>query len=262
MENRESTYSSFWQDNLEKIALVHKDVDRNLMQLEKEYVNFEGIYRELEENLDLLSSLYAGINTIDGMEYIHKMRSLVQSYRKRYTLECIDFDTLNFLTEKIDLLRDLSFEDFPVLDHVEDKKREIPKPEISDYSDRPFKWTSFSRNNSWYLTSFNSLSIIDAATVSYILKEESNCIEITVNKKTYSAIDIFGEFTSPPRNPRFFLMINNEHYFAADTLGKRIFAKKDLISPKVTGFKMISGSNLFSGRVRIFGRQHLYIHRQ
>ncbi len=262
MENREGTYSSFWQDNLEKISLVHKDLDRNLMRLEKEYVNFDRIYLELEEDLDLLSSLYSGVNTIEGMEYIQKMRSMIHNYRKRYTREGIDFETLNFLTEKINNLRDLSFEDFPVLDHIEEEKPEIKKPEITDYSDRPFKWISFCRNGSWFLTSFGSLSIIDAETASFTMKEESNRIDAEMKGASFRAIDIFGEFTSPPKKPQYFLRINKECYFAADLLGKRIFARKDIISGKVTGFKMISGSNHFSGRVRIFGRQHLYIRQQ
>ncbi len=262
MEKKESLYSSFWQDNLEKISRIQKNLDQNLMILEKDYYLFETVYRELEEDLDLLSSLYAGINTIEGMEYLQKLRALVHNYGKRYTREGIDFPALNYLSEKITRLRDLSFEDFPLLEHYESEKPGDRHKKITSYFARPFKWITFYRNKSWFITPFTDLSLIDAGTVSFSMKKGSRKISADSKDKTYTAIDIFGEFTSPPVKPDYFIEINKKTTFAADSLGKRIFSKRDIISDRITSFTITSGSDYAAGRVRLFGRQHIYIREQ
>jgi len=263
MENRELTYTKFWQDNLEKISLVQKDLDRSLNQLEKEYVCFEEVYRELEEDLDLLSSLYAGLNTIEGMEYLQKLRAMIHNYKGLYTREGIDFETLNFLTMKISELRDISFEDFPLLEHIDQEKSTPPPPgETSGYDDKPFKWITFQRNCSWFITCFNTLKIIDAEVTSCSFHKEQNIIEVSVEDRSLEALDIFGEFTSPPNNPKYFIEIDNERAYAADTLGKRIYSAHDIVSGKITPFNRVAHSSIASGRVRLFGRQHLFINQE
>lgn len=263
MENRESTYTKFWQDNLEKISLVQKDLDRSLNQLEKKYVCFEEVYRELEEDLDLLSSLYAGLNTIEGMEYIQRFRAMIHNYKNLYTREGIDFETLNFLTMKINELRDISFEDFPLLDHIEGKKPlKEPAKETSGYDDKPFKWITFQRNCSWFIAFFNTLKIIDAEVTSCSLQKEQNIIEVSIEDRSIEALDIFGEFTSPPNTPKYFIEINNRRAYAADTLGKRIYSAHDIVSGRITPFNRVAHSSIASGRVRFFGRQHLFINQK
>ncbi len=264
MENRELTYTTFWQDNLEKISLVQKDLDRSLNQLEKEYVCFEEVYRELEEDLDLLSSLYAGLNTIEGMEYLQKFRAMIHNYKSLYTREGIDFETLNFLTMKINELRDISFEDFPCLDHIEKEKKTRVKPqkETSGSEDKPFKWITFRRNCSWFIVFFNTLRIIDAEVTSCNFLKEQNLIEVSIEDRSFEALDIFGEFTSPPNNPKYFIEIDNGRAYAADSLGKRIYSSHDIVSGKITPFNRVTRSSIASGRVRLFGRQHLFINQE
>ena len=260
MENRELTYTQFWQDNLEKIALIQKDLDRSLNELEKQYVCFDEVYRDLEEDLDLLSSLYAGLNTIEGMEYVQKLRAMISQYRSLYTREGIDFETLNFLTLKIQELREISFEDFPVLDHRDDEKEEIaPLKESTDYEDRPFKWISFQRNGSWFLSFFNRLKIIDAEVTSFTLIPETNRVTVSADGVPGEGIDMFGEFAAPRNDPEYFIVIDDIHLWAADGLGKRIYAAHDIVTGKVTPLARSGGSSLVTGRARLFGRQHLYI---
>ncbi|MCP4132727.1 MAG: hypothetical protein GY754_17310 [bacterium] len=278
-------YADFWNDNIRKLDEIHIDLNKALAALEKKYVNFEEVYSTIEKDIEILSSIYAGFNTIKGKEYILRLNTIVQNYKKRYTRDGIDFELLHFLLTKISQLRDESFEQFPLLDHDEDGKKQgdiisardsspleppdsagssaQPEPGLDDYHpyySRPFKWISFERNGSWFIALFEtSVAIVTREKSELAAFEPPDFITVNINNQQFQAKDIFSSGKERSEPELYIVIDNGARVFAASAIGKRIFSKTDILSGRIKPFKTAAANLLSPGRVRIFGRNHILL---
>jgi hypothetical protein len=255
-------YGDLWNFNLQKIEQIHQRIEESIRDLENSYAGFESRYADLDHQLDILSSIYAGYNTITGLEDIMKLKALLRTYRRRYTREGMDFDLVHSLMTRISDARSVSFESFPALSHDSTAvacKR--PDTVLKDYSGKKYKWITFERNRSWFIVPYRSIEIKRSSGFPVISVEEPDIINVDIDGRVVRSRDIFIKSPDRPEKPRYILMINGDrNNLAAGNLGREIFSDHDFISPMIKPFKKASSNALSPGRVRLFGRNHILLY--
>ena len=257
-------YNNFWQNNLQSIDEISKELEVYLYRLEKRYSDFDSTYDYITNQINTLTSIYSSYNNLLGRDYLLKLKSLLKDYRKRHSYEGIDFNTIYYLHSKFDEQREKSFQNFPELTHKYDIT-EIPTEDSYkklNLDDAAYKWITFHRNGSWFITSFKSIQIVtyEDADVSNKDVSTKSVKMIKINDKKYDVIDIFSQFPlKKDERPDYILIIRKHNIikcFAATRIGKRIFAERDFIS---LNLKPIEKTSISPGRIRLFGKNHLYL---
>ena len=249
-------YRTFWQNNLEKIEEISELVEKSLLKLEKQYAEFQPAYDELISRIDLLSSIYSNFNTIYGLEYLLKLKALLKEYERRYTHEGINFNLIYYLHSKIIELRNNSFDEFPRLYH--DQKESRVNHSEGDAESAPFRWITFQRNGSHFITPYDTFSVIDFENVRTVYANERK-MSIKIDDRMIPVTDPLAASSPENERPHHFLIIQTEsgdRCFAVRSIGKRILARRDILSSKV---RPLTERSAFKGHIRLFGINHIYI---
>ncbi|HON79224.1 MAG TPA: hypothetical protein PK544_12085 [Spirochaetota bacterium] len=257
--SQNNEYQVFWQNNLQKLEEINIRIEKILIRLEKQYIEFDSVYDQLNSELDMLSSIYSSFNNLLGLDYLLKLKSLLNDYRKRYTHDSIRFNVLFFLHSKIKELRDESFSKFPELTHSE-----IVSPvDTKKYAQSlamPFKWITFKRNGSWFITAFDSINVLKIEKVYHAIIEEGDTSFIAVNGKNIEIIDLLNSYRKENKErPNYFVFVTRggkTSCYAVHRMGKRLFAKSDIMSKKLIKYNTLPHH---AGHLRIFGNNHIYI---
>ncbi|MFH0977527.1 MAG: hypothetical protein V1874_17245 [Spirochaetota bacterium] len=261
-------YNDFWQNSLQRLESIIKNVEQNLNNLERKYCEFDEFYDKIITEVDILASIYSSHNNLKGRDYILKLKALLSSYQKRYTHKGIDFKVINFLNTKINLLREQSFENFPQMEHsvllykdisgtseIHEKSKDILKFSKLKSSAK-FKWITFSRNGSWFVSQYDKFQIVEQKA------DETNnsIIKIKSDGKFISVTDLLSHSLKNKKEKiNSFLVIklrDNLACYAVSRLGKIIMADKDFIAPNL---KSIIKNKISPGKFRIFGKNHIYL---
>ena len=185
-------YGDLWNFNLQKIEQIHQRVEESIRDLESSYAGFEARYADLDHQLGILSSIYAGYNTIAGLEDVMKLKALLRTYRERYTREGMDFDLVHSLMARIADARSASFESFPALSHDGTVVASgHPDNVLKDYSGKKFKWITFERNRSWFIVPYRSIEIKKSSGFPVLSVEEPDIINVDIEGHTVRSVDIF-----------------------------------------------------------------------
>lgn len=254
-------YGELWNFNLQKIENIQSEIEKSIHDLENRYVDFETAYAGITGQLDVLSSIYSGYNTVHGAESVMRLKAVLESYRKRYTRESLDFNLVYGLLIKIADLRSASFEDFPRLAHDETPVA-VTEGEITgrDYSRMPHKWITFERNRSWFIAPFSAVTIVKSAGFAVESAEEPDYLTIDINGRDVKVKDIFVRSLDHPGRLRCVIMLDGaDRNYAADRIGRRIYAARDIIRPMVRPFRTVRSHPLSPGRLRLFGKHHLFL---
>jgi hypothetical protein len=255
-------YGELWNYNLQKIELIHQRIGESIRELEGNYAVFESLYADLDRQLDILSSIYAGYNTIPGLEDIMKLKAVLRDYRRRYTREGMDFDLVHSLMQDIADARSAAFESFPALSHDSISPASAAQaPTRKDYSGKKYKWITFERNRSWFIVPYREISIRTNSNFPVVSVEEPDIIHVEMDNRVIRARDIFMKLPEEPDAPGYFLLLDREkNNLAAGRLGREIFSDHDFISPMVRPYTKAAGNTLSPGRIRLFGRNHILLH--
>ena len=254
-------YGELWNYTLQKIEQIQHLVEESIHDLENKYAEFESRYEVIMQQLDILSSIYAGYNTIQGSEYVLRLKSVLQSYRRRYTREGLNFNLIHYLLIKISDARDACFENFPELTH--DDMPAIVSDCHSrehEYSRKKYKWITFERNRSWFIAPFTTIDIMKNDNYPIVSVEEPDYLNIDINNTILKIKDIFVKSLAQPDSPYYFILLNSElKNFAANRIGKRIYAERNIINPFIKPFKKVHAHPLSPGRIRLFGKNHILL---
>lgn len=251
------SFYNIWTTCVHELDQIKSLVEGSAVSLEKKYGEFDEIYRTLEKRTALLSSVYSGINSIKGMEYVLKLKSLISGYRKKYTGEGISFSTISYLIENIGALMNESVENFPEISHDYNRINQEERKKAGDkVSDMQYKWASFRRNGSWFIKKFRVIEIIEASPEHFTESMEKP-FSVLYADKFLNPDDLLAWKGSSL--PNYFLIIDGRAY-PADSLNKRIFSRGDIVSGRIEPFKMNVTSPLTPGRVRLFGKNHIYLY--
>lgn len=260
IETKINKYKNFWQNNIEAIEDISKKLEKYIFRLEKKYSGFDSIYYDINNELDVLSSIYSSYNNLKGKDYILKLKAVLNSINKNHNNDNNNFELVHHLYSKIDNLRNASFDKFPAMDHSDTASagKIGTKPNTAIHENAKYKWITFSRNRSWFIFRYNSFKIIKYNKAEIIHEGRNNFLK-TVSGK-YMIIDLLSKHKLPELNhPEYFLLIefkNKTECYAAGRPGKRIFSEKNVISPRIIPFQKIKKHK---GRVRIFGKNHIYL---
>lgn len=268
METESSTgitymdYQKFWNANLQKIEQLQQHVETSLNALEANYADFEHFYAGIMRQLDIFSSIYSGYNTLRGSEEVMRLKSLLESYRKRYTRESMDFNLINRLMIKICDERNLSFENFPVLSHADAPiTADQAAAKGADYSLKKYRWITFERNRSWFIARYLNAYSITNDNFAVRPLEDPEYYAVDTGTGVLRVRDIFSGPRQNAHKPRFYIILDDgTRNYAAGSLGRRIFAEHDFVTPLVTPFRNVPWSSLSPGRVRLFGINHLVLY--
>ncbi|HNW29544.1 MAG TPA: hypothetical protein PKN50_13790 [Spirochaetota bacterium] len=254
-------YGELWNYNLQKIETIQSEIEKSIHDLENKYVDFETAYAAITSQMEVLSSIYSGYNTVHGAESVMRLRAVLESYRKRYTRESLDFNLVYSLLIKIADMRSASFEDFPRLPHDEVPVA-VTEGEITerDCSRMPHKWITFERNRSWFIAPFSAITIVKSSSFSIESVEEPDYLTIDINGRNVKVKDIFVKSLYHAGSPRCVIMLDGAaRNYAADRIGRRIYAARDIIRPMVKPFRTVRSHPLSPGRLRLFGKNHLFL---
>lgn len=257
-------YNEFWQNNLQGIDDLSRNLEKYFLSLEKKYTDFDSIYSEITNRVDLLSSIYSSYNNLKGRDYLLKLKALLNDYKKRYTVDGIDFNTIHYLYNKINALRQESFENFPAFLHDYSYGTEIKKntDKYADFLSKEikarYKWITFKRNGSWFITRYDMIDLVRSGEAE-LMHSDSDII-IRYNKEMIKIIDVFSRFSAGDREKINYYNIvhfrNEVKAFAAAELGKKILSGTDFISPQLIPFQK---TRISPGKIRIFGKNHIFL---
>ena len=253
-----SSFNELWSVNLQKLDEIHRDLEKDIHSLEREYVNIGPLFTRIENSINNLASACARFNIIQGSEYILRLRTIVREYSCHLSRENVDFALLNFLMDKISELRSASFQDFPSAEwNIPSNTgghcvyRNIKK------TDYPWRWITFSRGASWFILPFRNLRIVPFSQFSIHCPGHDSML-IEAGDKKYTVKDPFSRYTT--EKPHICIIIDwGTVCHAAEKAGKRIYARKDIITPLIREYTRIRSSTISKGRVRIFGRNHILL---
>jgi hypothetical protein len=211
--------------------------------------------------LDLLSSIYASYNSLAGHEYLLKLKSLMAAYRKRYTREGINFNVIYFLHAKMIELRREAFSRYPSLTHglapASAPETGHPAAPAEEY-DAPYKWVTFRRHGSFFITLYDRLSVIDWDEA-VIEDMDGDRLVIRHGGGLHGVRDMFPNARRKEEDrPAFFILAGRggeTRCYAADRVGKRMLAKRDFVKTRLKPFQ----SRVSPGSIRIFGENHIFI---
>jgi len=249
-------YREFWEENLQKIQEISKILEKQLYRLEEKHTGFEDAYESLISKINLLLSIYSHYDSIEGIDYLLKLKSMLEQYKRR-SLDTIDFSALYHIHAKVIEFRERSFDRFPELIHTK-KARTGVRPASDKEYQLPFRWITFSRNRSWFIHPFSSYSVHQVTDMEYAQQKTSHYFSVTVQGKTIEAIDLFSGDSGLPTSGIILIIQSGdiEKAYFADSIGKKILARKDVIGNSLRPSRHPEFS---PGWVRLFGKNHIYI---
>jgi len=214
----------------------------------------DDIFNKLSDTIDISNAIFRSFSNHDGLEIILRLKSISEIYKRNLS------DNTNLIKIAGHLLQKL--EKFNTSFYHEASADEIIYPELPPEAESgnqesikklPFKWITFERNSSLFITKFTSLE-----TVEYDSCNIKDIGAIEYNGRTINVIDLMKAPDSTFITPAKILITDQGKYcYAADHTGREIHGSYDMISPLVEPLEV--PGRLFKGRVRIFGRRYLVL---
>lgn len=254
-------YAELWNYNLQKIEQIGHSVEKSIHDLEGNYAGFESMYAGIMRQLDVLSSIYSGYNTLGGAEDVMRLKAVLHKYAAMYTREGLDFNLVHYLLTKISDARDASFENFPALDH-HDPPRVAPRraPGVRNINEYDYRWISFRRGHSWFIARFTSLRIYLNDSYPARPAEEPDFFNVEIRGTSRRVQDLLAISAEDRIEPCYYLVLDRgDKNYAADEIGKRIYAPRNFLGPRIRPFRSIRSHPLSPGRVRLFGKNHIVL---
>lgn len=211
------------------------------------------IFFKLSETIDLGNTVFRSFSNHEGLELILRLKSISDIYKRNLN------DNTNLIRISEHLLKKI--EKFNSSFYHEASTDEVIYPELppeaEDSKQAPlknlfFKWTTFERNGSLFITQFKHLEIAE-----YNFIEDAEATEsIEYKGRIIPFADLMKTADSDFTHPAKILIIDHGKIcYAADHTGREIHGSYDMISPLVEPLE--TTSRIFAGRVRIFGRRYL-----
>ena len=258
MDEDYELYREFWQSNLQTIHHISKELERNLIELERRSAGLEDCYAVIESKLDTLNAIYRSYATLEGDEYVLKLKALVADHRSSFDKQKVSFNIIHFLLDRIREYETEKLSRFPATERAERKIGYRPIP-LTLAENARFKWISFERNGSWFLARYDTARIVPASRTFYKTDPRRGVCIMTDEGVTRDVRDIFASTPGASESPASFVITSSgsESCFAADRVGKRIIASRDVLQAKTEPFG--EKSSFAEGFVRIAGKRYILL---
>lgn len=215
------------------------------------------IFNRLYDTIEVSNAIFRSFSNHEGLELVLRLKAISDLYRKNLN------DNSNLISIAEHVLKKL--EKFNTTFYHEASSDEISYPELpvevqpaekDTARELPYKWITFERNGSLFISQFHMLEIIDSATTA--AAENVGPREFyDYREKKIPLTDLMRAPDSAFTPPAKLLIIDQRYCYAADLTGREIHGTYDMISPIIEPLE--TSSRLLSGRVRIFGHRYLVL---
>lgn len=260
-------YQDFWQSNYEKINELSSRFENNIYKFEKDFINLITLFKDLNDQLDLLISIYAHYNSIDGQDYLLKLKALLNEYQQQYNSQKTEFNTIYFLINKINELKEECTQKFPAISTDSFDQPEMPenKPESVNFnlneSNAKYKWLSYDRNESSFVVRYDKINYLNPEVLNKIQYKE-NKLFLIKEGKLIPIMDYFyrSEINSLPQQIIMVEYQGSTILLAIDSLGKKVLSSSNKLEENLQAITL--GNNYFLGTLRLFGKKHYLLRNQ
>jgi len=245
-------YTGTNEQFLSELACTIRDIIKDLN--ERNSIT-DDIFSRLSETINVSNAVFRTFSNHEGLELILRLKSISELYKKNLNNNSNLIRIAEHLLKKLEKFNNTFYHElssneiiYPELPHY------IPQDEYGFKKELYFKWITFERNGSFFISRFNQLDIAD-----YPYQESSGTnYEIFYNGKTIALTDLMKTPDIEIKLPSKVLIIDKGKYsYAADLQGREIHGTYDMISPLIEQLDVQNRN--FSGRVRIFGRRYLVL---
>ena len=258
MDEDYELYREFWQSNLQTIHRISKELENSLIELERRSAGLDDCCAVIESKLDTLNAIYRSYATLEGDEYVLKLKALVADHRATFEKQKVSFNIIHFLLDRIREYETEKIVRFPQTERAEKKIGYRPM-QVTLAENAGYKWISFERNGSWFLARYDTARIVPAQRVFYKSDPRRGVCTMTEDGVTRDVKDIFASTPGAAEKPAAFVIVKSgtETCYAADRTGKRVIASSDVLAKKIEPFT--SESSFASGFVRIAGTRYILL---
>ena len=254
-------YNSFKENNLSLISELNRAIDLLLKEIADDQNNLIDKIEDINNKIIELRSIFFSFHSMAGSEKLIRLKELINFYRYDSEKNKSRIAAADFLVRKIGelLLKHdhENYEPFRTTGNISDiyENKMIPINDEGSRVNSRYKWITFSRNNSWFISRFTELKIIEVKEFHPHSTINSKITLETPDNEKIDAVDLMRG-TETATKPLIGIRLNhNSNFFAADSKGKEIYASKDFITPMK--IRLDINNPLYSGRVRLFGKNHL-----
>lgn len=258
LEKDISYYTNYWQKNVESIEEVSIELKKLLSELDKKHMLEDELENNVKSKINLLLSMYSSYNSIKGHEYLQKIRSVFSKYLELDKKQKTHLNTIDFLMNKVSELKDLSFSEFPELEHSE-KPVELHCPKKLDVSNEDqyaCKWICFSRNGSNFILKYDT--ILAATSKEIKISGGGTVKKVFHNNISFYLVDLFNDsLFNENDKPPLLLFVNESKFYAADSIEKKFLSNKDHLSRKIISYEF--NNSIAEGYMKLGGKRYIVL---
>jgi hypothetical protein len=251
-------YAEFWNAGIDRIEAIQKQLDLEMRRLESQHPDYEKSCGRIKVLAHVLSSIYSGVNVLQGRDDVLALKAMIETCARRYSRQNADFALIGSLLEKIADQRNRSLENFPSLVHhdvvLQEGRRRV-RPSEENW---PFRWITFQRGWSWFILPFDELALYDFTSISD-WRFTAEGIAASINGEEMVFFDLLSRARTRQEPLRYLVSADGGRRFAATSMGRTIYARRDFISGMVKPFSAGTPYALSPGRVQMFGHNHILI---
>ena len=249
-----STYAEFTGENERIISDLLGSIKALVSEMENTTAVYDSKISELFHSININNAVLSHFKNSEGIELILKLHAVVEKCRRNTGENSELLAAAEHLLMKLDSFKENLFKTA-----VTESISETPIEPVSEDSTKidnenlKYKWITFERNSSRFITDFISLEIRD---YNQIHAEDPGYIYYNDRKTGISDLMKSPDAGySPPA--KIIIIDSGKRIYAADYAGREILSSNDIITPIIQPLEY-SGT-LYSGRVRLFGIQFLVI---
>jgi len=249
-------YQRFSDDNQKLISDLISKIKIIIEEMENSGEEQNKKIDQLFTSININNAVLTHFKKTEGIELIQKLRAVTEKYRRNCRDNSQLLDSAEHLLFKLDRFKTVLFQtvDTEHLIETEPQIAEIKYPE-SGIQDLPFKWITFNRNHSSFITDFTDIKILDYKSI-----PEKGIDYINYKGNNLTVTDLMKSPDGRTITPEKIIILDSgERVFAADHTGKEIRAAKDFLISLIQPLDFQSSH--YAGRVRLFGTRYLVISR-
>ena len=246
-------YSVFINDNRKILTDINSQFTDIIREVSDRQKSLSSLIDELMRLAEISVTIHHQYTDKTGDEEIYKLKSVLTALKKHAMADKIHIETAGYLADRIETLINSAFES---IDPELQKKKSETRALTPHGSDLKHKWLTFTRNGSWFILPYETVSIIEPDPVSLYAKDSRHFIKS--DDAEYEIADMMCSPAGEFRLPAYLVRIDGaDFYYASDFNGREIHASSDIVSPMIKPLTDHAES-VYLGRVRLFGVKYLF----
>lgn len=260
LKNKDADYySKFWECNIQSIEDISLELSKLLSNLKEKNLTDGELNESIMSKIELLLSIYSSYSTLEGREYLLKLKTIFRNYVDLEKKKSAYVNTFDFLISKINDIRNNELKSFPYKKHNDlDILDENPiiLTQKTNESDYDFKWICFVRNGSSFVLKYDKIEILKTNDTK--VYNRNNKLIFRYNDKELTIIDLFKESLFHKNEiPPYIIIRNETESFAVDLFEKKYLSKKNILIDNIVDYNY--PNKIALGYVKLSGKRYIYL---